>query len=95
MALMKARLEDLERIIEAERVINAGGTISLDFIPGQGTIIRVNNALEMRQRLRPLRGWETAIAHGPWTAKGVVDLAHEGRAKLRFEEVRVLPPLSN
>jgi hypothetical protein len=44
MALMKARLEDLNRIIEAERVINAGGTISLDYIPGQGTIIRVNGA---------------------------------------------------
>ena len=42
MEVMKARLADLDRIIEEERVIDAGGTISLDYIPGQGTIIRVN-----------------------------------------------------
>ena len=42
MALMKARMDDLDRIIEAERVINQGGTIDLDYIPGIGTVIRVN-----------------------------------------------------
>jgi hypothetical protein len=42
MALMKARIEGLDRIIEAERVINQGGTIDLDYLPGVGTIILVN-----------------------------------------------------
>jgi hypothetical protein len=42
MALMKARIDGLDRIIEAERVINQGGTIDLDYLPGVGTIIRVN-----------------------------------------------------
>ena len=42
MAVMKAQIADLTRIIEAERVINLGGTIMLDFIPDRGTVIRVN-----------------------------------------------------
>jgi hypothetical protein len=42
MALMTARIDGLDRIIEAERVINQGGTIDLDYLPGVGTIIRVN-----------------------------------------------------
>ena len=44
MAVMKVRIDELTRIIEAEKVINQGGTIILDFIPGQGTVIRVNGA---------------------------------------------------
>jgi hypothetical protein len=44
MALMKTRLAELDRIIEAERVINLGGSIMLDFVPGKGTIIRVDGA---------------------------------------------------
>jgi hypothetical protein len=44
MALMKPRLDELKRIIDAEKVINRGGTIILDFVPGKGTIIRVNGA---------------------------------------------------
>ena len=42
MAVMKSRIDMLDRIIEAERVINQGGTIDLDYIPGTGTIIRIN-----------------------------------------------------
>ena len=42
MAVMKARLEDLDKIIQAEGVINRGGTISLDYIPDKGTVIRIN-----------------------------------------------------
>ena len=42
MALMKSRIDDLDRIITSERVINQGGTIDLDYVPGLGTIIRVN-----------------------------------------------------
>jgi len=42
MAMMKSRLADLDRIIEAEHVINLGGSIMLDFVPGRGTLIRVN-----------------------------------------------------
>ena len=42
MAVMKSRLDDVDRIIQAERVIRLGGTIILDFVPGQGTVIRVN-----------------------------------------------------
>jgi hypothetical protein len=44
MAVMKTRLDDLDRIIDAERVIRLGGSIILDYVPGQGTIIRVNGA---------------------------------------------------
>jgi hypothetical protein len=43
MAVMKSRLADLEHIIEAERVINLGGSIMLDFVPSRGTLIRVNS----------------------------------------------------
>ena len=42
MEVMKARLDDLDRIIYAEKVIKRGGTIALDYLPGQGTVIRVN-----------------------------------------------------
>jgi len=44
MALMKSRLDELDRIIDAERVINHNGTIILDYVPARGTIIRVNGA---------------------------------------------------
>ena len=46
MAQMRARLAELDRIIDAERVIHKGGTITLDYLPGQGTIIRVNGAVK-------------------------------------------------
>lgn len=46
MAQMRARLAELDRIIEAERVIHKGGTITLDYVPGQGTIIRVNGVVK-------------------------------------------------
>src|SRR5512144_965944 len=52
MALMKTRLAELDRIIEAERVINLGGSIMLDFVPGKGTIIRVDGA----QKGEPIPG---------------------------------------
>jgi len=42
MAVMKARLDDLDKIIQAEQVIQRGGTIALDYVPGKGTVIRVN-----------------------------------------------------
>lgn len=42
MAAMKARMDDLDRIINSERSIKRGGTIALDYIPEQGTVIRVN-----------------------------------------------------
>ena len=42
MAAMQARMDDLDRIINAERSIKHGGTIALDYLPGQGTMIRVN-----------------------------------------------------
>ena len=44
MAAMKAKMDDLDRIINAERVIRRGGTIALDYLPGQGTVIRVNGS---------------------------------------------------
>jgi hypothetical protein len=46
MAQMRARLAELDRIIDAERVINKGGTITLDWLPGAGTIIRVNGIVK-------------------------------------------------
>jgi Chalcone isomerase-like len=42
MAVMKARLDDLDKIIQAEGAIQRGGTISFDYIPDKGTVIRVN-----------------------------------------------------
>ena len=42
MAVMRSRIDDLDKIIQAEGVIKRGGTISLDYIPDQGTVIRVN-----------------------------------------------------
>lgn len=42
MAAMKARMDELDSIINAERSIKRGGTIALDYIPEQGTVIRVN-----------------------------------------------------
>jgi hypothetical protein len=42
MAVMKARMEDLDKIIQSERAIQRGGTISLDYIPDKGTVIRIN-----------------------------------------------------
>jgi hypothetical protein len=52
MAQMRSRLDDLERIIESERVIDRGGTISLDLIPRQGTVIVVNGGV----RGKPIPG---------------------------------------
>ncbi|MEO7761532.1 MAG: chalcone isomerase family protein, partial [Casimicrobiaceae bacterium] len=44
MAVLKEKIDELTRIIEAEHVINLGGTIFLDYVPGTGTVIRVNGA---------------------------------------------------
>jgi len=44
MQMMHSRIDELNRIIDAEKVINLGGTIILDYVPGRGTIIRVNGA---------------------------------------------------
>jgi Chalcone isomerase-like len=40
---MKARMSDLDKVIYAEGVIHRGGTIALDYVPGKGTVIRVND----------------------------------------------------
>ena len=42
MAVMKTRLADLDNIIDSEGTIQRGGTISLDYMPDKGTVIRVN-----------------------------------------------------
>ncbi len=42
MDVIKERLEELDRIINGEKVIRRGGTIALDYVPDQGTVIRVN-----------------------------------------------------
>jgi Chalcone isomerase-like len=42
MAVMKTRLDDLDTIIQSEGTIRRGGTISLDYMPDKGTVIRVN-----------------------------------------------------
>ncbi|MEP7085242.1 MAG: chalcone isomerase family protein [Betaproteobacteria bacterium] len=42
MAAMKERMDDLDRIINAEHSIKRGGTIALDYLPEKGTVIRVN-----------------------------------------------------
>jgi WD40 repeat protein len=54
---------------------------------------RGNTDLEIRQRLGALQGWDMPIAHGPWSAKAVVDLAPRGPAKLKMQEVHSLPPV--
>ena len=42
MAVMRARMEDLDKIIQSEEIIRRGGTISLDYFPDRGTVIRIN-----------------------------------------------------
>jgi hypothetical protein len=42
MAVMKTRMADLDKIIDSEGTIQRGGTISLDYLPDKGTVIRVN-----------------------------------------------------
>jgi hypothetical protein len=42
MAVLKTRMDDLYRIIDAEKVIHKGGTIALDYEPGVGTQVVVN-----------------------------------------------------
>ena len=44
MAVMKARLADLDKIIQSAAVIQRGGTISLDYFPDKGTVIRINGS---------------------------------------------------
>lgn len=46
MSVMKSRIDELDRIIQSESVINRGGTIALDYVPDQGTVIRVNDHLK-------------------------------------------------
>ena len=45
MAAVKTRMDDLDRIIDAVGLIKSGGTIALDWVPEQGTVIRVDNAV--------------------------------------------------
>ncbi|MEO8137207.1 MAG: chalcone isomerase family protein [Betaproteobacteria bacterium] len=52
MAVMQPHIDELDRIIQGEKIINRGGTISLDYFPGQGTIVRVNGLL----RGKPMQG---------------------------------------
>ena len=42
MTVLKTRMSDLDRIIESVGVIETDGTIALDWVPGSGTVIRVN-----------------------------------------------------
>ena len=43
MSVLKTRMEDLDRIIDAVGVIRKDGTVALDWVPGKGTVIRVND----------------------------------------------------
>lgn len=52
MSMMKQRINELDRIIQSEAVINRGGTIALDYIPDQGTVIRVNDQMKGK----PIKG---------------------------------------
>jgi uncharacterized protein (UPF0216 family) len=52
MAVLQPRIDEVNEIIQAEKVINRGGTISLDYVPQQGTVIRVNGL----PRGKPLAG---------------------------------------
>ncbi len=42
MAVIRTRLADLDQIIDAEGTLQRGATISLDYLPDRGTVIRVN-----------------------------------------------------
>lgn len=42
MEVMKARLVELDKVINGVNVIQQGGTIALDYVPGKGTVIQVN-----------------------------------------------------
>ena len=43
MSVLKTRMADLDRIIESVATIEKSGTIALDWLPGKGTVIRVND----------------------------------------------------
>lgn len=45
MAVMKQRMDELDRIIQSQNVIDRGGTIAIDYLPAQGTLIRVNDGV--------------------------------------------------
>ena len=54
MAVLKARMSELDRIIESVGSIAQDGTISMDWVPSKGTVIRVNGEV----RGNPIPGEE-------------------------------------
>jgi hypothetical protein len=45
MVVLKRQMDDLYRIIDAVGMIRIGGTIALDWVPGKGSVIRVNDVV--------------------------------------------------
>ena len=45
MSVLKKQMDDLDRIIDAVGMIRTSGTIALDWVPGKGTVIRVNDVV--------------------------------------------------
>ena len=43
MSVLKKQMDHLDRIIEDVGIIRTHGTIALDWVPGKGTVIRVND----------------------------------------------------
>lgn len=43
MSVLRKQMDDLDRIIDAVGMIRTNGTIALDWVPGKGTVIRVND----------------------------------------------------
>jgi hypothetical protein len=52
MTVLKARMLELDRIIDSVGTLATDGTIAIDFVPGKGTVIRVNGEV----RGDPIRG---------------------------------------
>ena len=52
MTVLKARMVELDRIIDSVATLSKDGTIAIDYVPGKGTIIRVNGDV----RGEPIRG---------------------------------------
>ena len=45
MAVLKARMGELNRIIDAVGTLEKDGRIAMDYIPSKGTVIRVNDVV--------------------------------------------------
>ena len=43
MSVLQKRMAEISRIIDSVRVLKDGDTLALDFLPGKGTTVRVNN----------------------------------------------------